>query len=174
VAGYNSFYLIDMKKTIVIAFALLTSFSCYSQAKKKSPIDGRIYTVTLTPEGEKKAEPVKDEISFALGKLKSNFMMGAGFQQTEYEYEVDTTSGSPVVKFTVEAKNNENQERFSWEGSIEGDNITGTAIIRKKGKIVHTYAITGTWKNKKKPKPQPKPAAAPPPVTDSTQTQTEQ
>jgi hypothetical protein len=162
-----------MKKTIVLGLTLLAGISGFSQKKAKSPVDGRIYTITLTPEGEKKAEPVKDEGSFALGKFKSTFMMQAGFPQTDYDYEVDSTSGTPVVKFTVEAKNEENQERFSWEGTLEGDKITGTAIIRKKGKIQHTYAITGTWKNKKKPKPQPKTPAAPAtPSPDSTNTGT--
>ncbi|MCW3070143.1 MAG: hypothetical protein JWO44_33 [Bacteroidetes bacterium] len=160
-----------MKKTIVIAFAMLAGISGFSQAKKvKSPIDGRIYTMTLTPEGEKKAEPVKDEGSFVLGKFKSTFLMQAGFTQSDYEYEVDSTSGAQVIKFTVEAKN-ENQERFSWDASIEGDKITGTAIIRKKGKIQHTYTISGTWKNKKKPKPQPKTPVAPATPPDSTKTE---
>lgn len=161
-----------MKKTIFVALLMAAGLSAFSQTKKKSPVDGRIYTITLTPEGEKKAEPVKDEISFALGKIKSPFMTTAGFAQADYEYEVDSTSVSGLVKFTVEAKNNENQERFSWEGNVEGDKITGTATIRKKGKVQRTYAITGNWKNKKKPKPQPKtlvgPAATPADSTTST------
>jgi hypothetical protein len=165
-----------MKKKLFVAFLVLAGLNGFAQAKKKSPIDGRIYTITLTPEGEKKADPVKDEISFALGKIKSPFMTTAGFAQADYEYEVDSTSGSGLVKFTVEAKNNENQERFSWEGNIEGDNITGKATIRKKGKVQRTYAITGNWKNKKKPKPQPKTPVAPaaPPADSTTISTTEQ
>lgn len=152
-----------MKKIGLFSLTLLLSAVGFAQAKKKSPLDGRIYTMTLTPEGEKKAEAMKDEASFALGKFKSTFLMQAGFNQTDYEYEADTTT--QMIKFTVEAKN-DLQERFSWEGSIEGDKITGTAIIRKKGKIQHTYAIAGTWKNKKKPKPQPK-TPLPPAVADT-------
>ena|SRR6218665_1742803 len=157
-----------MKKLVILSVALFMGASGFAQAKKKSPIDGRIYTMTLTPEGEKKADPVKDEGSFALNKFKSTFLLQAGFQQTEYEYEVDTTSGTQVVKLTVEAKNDDNQERFSWDAVIDGDAITGTAIIRKKGKIQHTYAITGTWKNKKKAKPAPKTAAPVKTEADST------
>lgn len=149
---------------------MLAGISGFAQKKVKSPIDGRIYTMTLTPEGEKKAEPVKDEGSFVQGKFKSTFLMQAGFMQTDYDYEVDSTSGSPVIKFTVEAKN-ENQERFSWDASLDGDKISGTATIRKKGKIQHTYAITGTWKNKKKPKPQPKTPAIPATPPDSSKTE---
>ena len=155
-----------MKKLVILSVALFIGATAFAQAKKKSPVDGRIYTITLTPEGEKKAEAIKDEGSFALNKFKSTFMVQAGFQQTDYEYEVDTTSGTTVVKFTVEAKKDDSQERFSWEGTLDGDAITGTAIIRKKGKIQHTYAVTGTWKNKKKPKPAPK-TAVKPAATDS-------
>jgi hypothetical protein len=90
----------------------------------------------------------------------------AGFQQTDYDYETDSTT--QTIKFTVEAKN-ELQERFSWDANLNDDKITGTAIIRKKGKIQHTYAITGTWKNKKKAKPQPKAAATP--ASDSVKAQ---
>ncbi|MCW3083877.1 MAG: hypothetical protein JWP12_1243 [Bacteroidetes bacterium] len=146
-----------MKKTLILALALFAGVAGFAQAKKKSPIDGRIYSMTLTPQGEKKAEPTKDEASLATNKFKSTFLLQAGFQPTDYEYEIDSTSGTPVIHFTVEAKN-ENQERFSWDATVDGDAITGTAIIRRKGKIEHTYAITGTWKNKKKPKPQAKPA----------------
>lgn len=147
-----------MKKTLILAFVLFIGTAGFAQPKKRSPIDGRIYTLTLTPQNERKAEPVKDEASFATGKFKSTFMQQASFQPTDYDYEVDSTSGTAVIKFTVEAKNDDSQERFSWDASISGDAITGTAIIRKKGKIQHTYDITGTWKNKKKPKPAPKAA----------------
>lgn len=162
-----------MKKLLILSIALFTGVTAFSQAKKKSPIDGRIYTITLTPQNEKKGETVKDEGSFALNKFKSTFGMQAGFQQTDYDYEVDTTSGTPVYKFTVEFKNDENQERFSWEAVLDGDAINGTAIIRKKGKVMHTYAVTGNWKNKKKPKPAPKAAPKEAAIPDSTATKTE-
>ncbi|MCX6295451.1 MAG: hypothetical protein NTX97_05200, partial [Bacteroidetes bacterium] len=141
----------------------------FAQAKKKGPIDGRVYTIKLIEEGKKKAEPVNDEIGFLpAGKFKSSFMLQAQFTQADFENEVDSTSGSAVYKITVEAKN-EDQGRFSWEGTIEGDNISGTATIRKKGKIIHTYTFTGTQKNKKKVKPAPKAVVAPvTPLVDST------
>lgn len=152
-----------MKKVVLLAVITVSSLNVFSQAKKKkSPLDGRIYAIVLTEDSEKKkAEPVKDDISFLPGgKFKSNYMLQAQFPQADYEYEVDSTSGN-AVKFTVEAKTAD-QGRFSWEGSIEGDNISGTAIIRKKGKIIHSYTFTGTHKNKKKVKPAPKPSATEP------------
>lgn len=160
-----------MRKTIIICFLALLSNAGFAQAKKKSPVDGKIFSITLTEQEKKKAEPQKDEVSFMTGKYKSSFMGLAGFaSQVDYEYEVDSTSGKPIVKFTVEAKNDESQERFSWEGSVDDDKITGTLTHRKKGKVIHTYDFSGTQKNKKKVKPQPKPAPAKP-ATDSTQTE---
>jgi hypothetical protein len=160
-----------MKKLVLVALITVSGFSAYAQPKKKSPVDGKIYSITLTEEGGKKKDPIKDDISFMPGgKFKSNYTQQAGFPaQVEYEYEVDSTSGAAVIKFTVEAKTDDN-ERFSWEGSVEGDNVSGTAIIRKKGKIVHTYAFTGTQKNKKKVKPAPKAAPKAAPAPDSTKT----
>lgn len=158
-----------MKKIVLISLVTTFSFSAYSQAKKKSPLGGRIYAITLVEEGKKKTEPIKDDVSFiAGGKFNTTFMVQAQFSQTDYEYEVDSTTTPTIIKFTVEAKNAGNG-RFSWEGSIDGDNISGTAIIRKKGKIIHSYTFTGTHKNKKKVKPAPK-VATPVVVLDSTKT----
>jgi hypothetical protein len=148
-----------LKQLALVSLISLSSMITLAQAKKKSPVDGRIYAIVLTEDNKKKTE-VKDDVSFLAGKFKSNFMVLEGFQQADYEYEVDTTSGKPVIKFTVESKTAD-QERFSWEGVIEGDNVTGTAIVRKKGKIVHSFTFTGTHKNKKKVKPAPKAVVAP-------------
>jgi hypothetical protein len=157
-----------MKKAIVLSVSLLVAVSSYAQKKQKSPVDGRIYAVTLTEQDKKKAEPQKDDLSFMAGKFKSNFMIQSGFVQVDYDYEVDSTASPVSIKFSAEAKNEGSQERFSWEGTIVDDKITGTAIMRKKGKIEHTYNFTGNWKNKKKPKPAPK-VTAPSIKPDSTQ-----
>lgn len=148
-----------LKKLSLLALLVIVGTTVFAQAKKKSPIDGRIYTLKLVEENKKKAETQMDEASFMAGKFKSNFMVNAMFQLADYEYEADSTSTPPTYKFTVESKNDD-QGRFSWEGTIEGDNVSGTAAIRKKGKIVHSYTFTGTWKNKKKVKPAPKAAPA--------------
>ena len=155
-----------MKKTALLTIIAVSSLTSFAQAKKKAPLSGRIYAVTLIEEGKKKSEPINDNMSFLVGeKFNTNFMLQAQFPQTDYLYEIDSTSGTPVCKFTVESKNAD-EGRFSWEGQVEGDNISGTALIRKKGKIIHSYNFTGTHKNKKKVKPAPKVIVAP--VSDST------
>ena len=160
-----------MKKIAFVLFISSFGLTSFAQAKKKSPVDGRIYAIMMTEEGKKKAEPFSDNMTFMpASKFKSNFMSQAQFPQAEYDYEVDSTTSPVSIKFSVESKNAD-EGRFSWEGSIEGDNISGTAIIRKKGKIIHTYTFTGTHKNKKKVKPAPKVVAAP--VADSTSTKTD-
>ena len=159
-----------LKRTVLISSALLLCVTVFAQSKKiKSPVEGKIFSITLTPQNEKKAEPIKDETSFAGDKQKSSFMMQAGFLVADLEYTVDSTSGKAIVNFTSESKN-ENQERFSWEGSVDDDTITGTVTIRKKGKIERSFTFTGVQKNKKKPKPQPKPAPTPATKGDSTKT----
>ena len=155
-----------MKKVITsLFFFVIAAFSAiFAQKKAKSPIDGRIYTIKMVEDNKKKAEPFMDEASFQLGKFKSNFMVTAQFAAVDYEFEADSTATPPTYKFTAESKNDA-QGRFSWEGAIDGDNISGTASIHKKGKVVHSYTFTGTWKNKKKARPAPK--VAPAPVSDS-------
>ncbi|MFL5762904.1 MAG: hypothetical protein ACJ77K_03110 [Bacteroidia bacterium] len=153
----------NFKKITLIALIALGTTSAFAQAekKKKSPFDGRIYSITLNEEkeGKKKPDPIKEDFSFQpVCKAKSTTLSNEGFMQTDYDYEVDSTTTPVTYKFTIEAKDNDNT-RFSWEGTLSGDNIEGTAILRKKGKIQHSYNFTGTWKNKKKAKPAPKPAA---------------
>ncbi len=160
-----------MKKLTLLLLLSAFTIAGFAQAKKKHPLSGRIYAVTLIEEGKKKSEPINDNVSFLAGeKFNTNFMFQAQFPQTDYQCETDSSSGSPVYKFTVESKNSD-EGRFSWEGSVEGDNISGTALIRKKGKIIHSYNFTGTHKNKKKVKPAPKAVVAP--VTDSTAIKTD-
>ena len=156
-------------RSIILSLTLLMSVTAFGQKKAKPPVEGRIYSVTLTEQNKKKAEPFKDEFSFIVNaKFKSAFMTNAGFNQTDYEFEVDSTASPMTIKFTVEAKN-DSEERFSWEGTFSDETAEGTAIIRKKGKVQHTYNFTGTWKNKKKPKPAPKAPVAPV-APDSTKT----
>ncbi len=147
------------KKLLLLMLIAISSNTLFAQAKKKSPIDGRIYSIKLLEENKKKAEPFMDDISFMAGKCKSNYMFNAKFMQADYQYETDSTAEVSTFKFTVES-NNDAQGRFSWEGTIEGDNISGTASIRKKGKIIHSYTFTGSQKNKKKVKPASKPSTA--------------
>ncbi|MBL7884725.1 MAG: hypothetical protein JNL69_11695 [Bacteroidia bacterium] len=160
-----------MKKKLILLFvAFIAANVSFAQgAKKKSPVDGKIFAITHTEQGKKKPEPIKDEVSFMTGKFKSMFASQAGFiGQPDYEYEIDSTSGKIIVKFTAEFKNNETQERFSLEGTVDDDKIEGTAIIRKKGKIESTFSFSGTQKNKKKARPAPAAKVAPI-ATDSTQ-----
>ncbi len=159
-----------MKKIALLLFVSTLTVAGFAQAKKKSPIDGRIYAITLTEEkeGKKKPEPINDDMTFVpVGKFKSNYMTQAQFPQSEYEFEVDSSATPVTIKFTVESKNAD-EGRFSWEGTIEGDNVTGMIYIRKKGKIIHTYNFKGTHKNKKKAKPTPKATPAPAATPDST------
>jgi hypothetical protein len=154
-----------LRKLIIIALVAVSSSAAFGQKKGKSPLDNRIYTIKTIEQNKKKAEAEMDEASFTAGKFKSNFMVNAQFQPAEYDYEVDSTTTPATIKFTVESKNDDNG-RYSWEGVIEGDNISGTSTIRKKGKVIHSYTFTGTWKNKKKAKPAPK--VAPVTAPDST------
>jgi hypothetical protein len=160
----------NFRKIAFVALIALSTTPAFAQAekKKKSPFDGRVYALSIQEEkeGKKKPDPLREDLTFVpVCKAKCQMMMEAGFAQVDYEYETDSTTTPVSYKFTIEAKDADNT-RFSWEGTISGDNIEGTAILRKKGKIQHSYNFTGTWKNKKKPKPAPKPAAGAP--ADST------
>ena len=149
------------KQLLILSVSLFLGANSFAQKRVKGPLDGRIYSITLTEEGKKKPEEIKDDVSLINGKLKSNFMTQASFLQTDYQFEIDSTEETPTIKFTAESKT-ESQQRFSWEGTVDGDDVTGTAVIHKKGKVVHSYSFTGTQKNKRKAKPAAKTASSQP------------
>jgi len=146
-----------MKKTIQVAAALMLLVSAgFAQAKKEKvppgPLDKKSYTIEITEDGKKKAEPEKDEIKFAAGKFQCTKLFQAeGYKATVYEATYDSSASPITISFTAEAEG-EKDVVFKWDGTITEDAIEGTAAILKKGKQKKSYTYSGNIKGKKQPK----------------------
>lgn len=142
---------------LAIAFVFhlsLLSGNLYAQKKEKDKeLDGKIFTIQLTEEGKKAGKEVEDEVSFKSNKFKSKVMFEKNkFGPGEYTVTVDSSNAeSRVVTFEAESKIG-SDELLTWEGTITGEEIEGTAVWTKKGKTKKEYSFTGTLKQKQKKK----------------------
>ena len=137
---------------LLAAMLFLSTEHTFSQAQKKAKdkvLVNKIYTVEFAETtGKKVGEKYNDEISFKSEKLNSKFMTTTNhFPAASYTVEVDSSSTPHTITFTSESKNTDGED-IKWEGTIAGDEVDGTAIISKKGKVKREYAYAGILKVK--------------------------
>lgn len=145
-----------MKNTLLYLFAAAIAFfyadkGLYAQKKVKDKVlVNKVFVVELTETtGKKVGKMVTEELSFKGDKLNSKTMTSVNhFPPALYTVTVDSSSTPPDVTFISEGKNPDGED-VKWEGIVTGDEIEGTAVISKKGKVKKEYAYTGTLKEKK-------------------------
>lgn len=139
---------------VVMVISLLWS-SAYAQRRPKDRIlDRKVFLVTMELQVEKerqKEEPFEEQLSFRSNKMTSRQMRMSdkgGFQMGEYVIsETQELMGEEVYHFQAINKNSKAMS-LKWEGKVFGNQIEGTAIVSKKGKIKETYAFSGSLKQK--------------------------
>ncbi len=115
---------------------------------------GKIFTIEITATGKKAGDPQNDEISFKADKFTSNLMKKESkFMPAAYIATNDPSNAAgAVINFESELKNAD-EESLKWTGTINGDDIEGTAVLlNKKGKVKKEYSFTGSKKGLKKKK----------------------
>ena len=97
-------------------------------------LDGRSYLVELTDTN--KNEATKDELIFKDGTFFSTECEKHGF--TPAPYESKSKAGVVMFKSTLTSVK---EGKTEWEGSVNGDEITGTMFWSKEGQdpIIYTY-----------------------------------
>lgn len=132
----------------------LSSSAAFAQKKEKKEkiIDNQTYTVTLTEEASKKpTKPLPDELSFKGEKLKSKalnekYKFGSG----NFTAVIDSSNiEEPIITFEAEMKGETDDDVLNWKGTINGEDIEGTATWNKRGKVKKEYSFSGTLKKKK-------------------------
>ena len=139
-----------MRKLFLALFLISLSFSLKAQTQLKGPLDAKTFTVQVTKVGKKKPLDT-DELKFNLGKFKSKLFTDWGFTKaTKYEATViDSTTTPPQnYTFTVETTN-DIKEVMTWEGTITGEDVDGTAeIVNAKGEKKYSFTFEGKLKGK--------------------------
>lgn len=131
-------------------FLILT---CSAQGPSKGPLDGKKFIAEITENGKKKPwEP--DDLSFNAGKFKCPLFadQGWGFSKPgKYAITgIDSTSteGIKVYSWVVDLVN-EQEEKLSWSGTVNAEDIEGTIeFVNKKGQTKKTFTFAGKLKKK--------------------------
>jgi uncharacterized protein YxeA len=140
-----------MKKHLIIFLIAVLPLSLLAQTPQKGPLDKKTFIIDITKEGKKKPmDP--DEIKFDAAKFKSKTFADWGFTKA-MPYKITsidstTTPGVKIYSFTVETIN-DIKEVMTWEGTIKGEDIDGTAeLVSAKGEHKYSYTYTGKLKGK--------------------------
>lgn len=143
------------KIVTVVVFIALFALPALAQRRPKDKIlDRKVFVVTMELQVEKerkKEEPFEEQLTFKSNKMTSLLMRrpdNGGFQMGEYVVnKKEEVMGENIYHFQAINKNAKAMS-LKWEGKVLGDQIEGTAIVSKKGKIKEEYVFTGELKKK--------------------------
>ncbi len=108
-------------------------------ASADDSLDGRSFSVELTETN--KSEATKDELIFKDGTFFSTECEKHGF--TPAPYESKSKAGAVLFKSALTSGN---EGKTEWEGSVTGDEISGTMFWSKDGQDPIIYTYKGTIK----------------------------
>ncbi|PCJ00162.1 MAG: hypothetical protein COB15_03240 [Flavobacteriales bacterium] len=125
---------------VLIAFIATTSFA-------QNTLDGKTFEIKIV-EKKRMGDPkkMKGVILFEKGKVGGSISDDNGYSPAKYSTDSKDGLVSTFVNFTAEAKGK--KDILSWEGIINGDEIEGTAIRKRKGEIRTIFEFKGTLKEK--------------------------
>ena len=136
------------KITCILALSFLAARPVLAQKKEKDKeLDKKVMLIEITEEGKKKSSP--DELSFANNKMKSKMFDEKKFKADAYTVTVDSSSGEKTITFDATLKN-DSEEELVWNGTLKENDVEGTAVLSKKGKVKKNYSFTGSLKQKGK------------------------
>jgi hypothetical protein len=139
-----------MKKFLLILLTSALPFALMAQAPQKGPLDKKTFIIEMFKDGKKKAmDP--DELKFDAAKFKSKSFVDWGFTKAA-PYKItsidSTDAAAKAYSWTAETIN-DIKEVMTWEGTIKGEDIDGTAVlVNAKGETKYNYTFTGKLKGK--------------------------
>jgi hypothetical protein len=144
-----------MKKNKIFGFIctaiMLFAGSSFAQ-KSTKPLDGLNYEIKITVEAQAKpTKPLADDITFKNNKLKSKVLAEKyAFKAGEYTATIDESNAEEVVTtFDAFMFGETPEDVLTWHGTVTGEDIEGSAIWTKKGKVKKSFAFVGILKKKK-------------------------
>jgi hypothetical protein len=137
---------------ICVAIMIVAGPSFAQKNKSDKPLDGLNYEVKITVEAQAKpTKPMAEELSFKNNKLKSKAIADKySFKSGEYTATIDESNAEEVVTtFDAFMFGETPEDVLTWHGTVTGEDIEGSAIWTKKGKVKKSFAFVGTLKKKK-------------------------
>ena len=137
---------------ICAALMFVVGQSFAQKNKVDKPLDGFNYDVKLTVEAQAKpTKPMVDELTFKGNKLKSKALAEKyNFKAGEFTATVDSSNAEEIVTtFDAVMKGETPDDVLTWHGTVNGEDIEGSTVWTKKGKIKKSFAFVGLQKKKK-------------------------
>ena len=133
-----------MRIILTILATIIITPNCVAQ-KEKAILDGQSFTIDIVEKNKiGKDDKMSDVISFKAGKVYTKFSRNNGYPDAEYT----TTSKDGMITLIISFKGQTKGKKhlMNWEGIVNGEEIEGTAIVKKKGAIRTIYEFKGTQK----------------------------
>jgi len=137
---------------ICVALICVAGSSFAQKNKSEKPLDGLNFDVKITVEAQAKpTKPMEEILSFKSNKLKSKALAEKyKFKAGEYTATIDESNPEePVITFDAAMFGETPEDVLTWHGTVTGEDIEGTAIWTKKGKVKKSFAFVGIQKKKK-------------------------
>lgn len=131
--------------TISILIFLSTAVSLAQKRPKDRYLDRQDFVVTILDISDRKRvdEPVEDDqLHFRSNRMYSDHFQKTGFLRGAYAVKKEAFSGEEVLQFEAINKNSKGWS-LKWEGTVFADQIEGTAIISKNGKVKQSFSFSG-------------------------------
>ena len=128
--------------TALLFIAILTTTSFAQNA-----LDGKTFDVEII-EKKRIGDPkkMKGIIIFEKGKMGGTISHENGYSPAEYSTESKDGLVATFINFTAKAIGK--KDALNWEGVINGNEIEGTAIRKRKGEIRTIFEFKGALKVK--------------------------
>ena len=131
-----------MRTILILLISIGFTTNSFAQ-KEKAILDGQSFKIDIVEKGRiGKDDKMTDIITFKDGKVSTKFSKDNAFTDAEYTTTSKDGMVSVVITFKGQAKGK--KDIMNWEGIINGDDIEGTAIVKRKGAIRTIYEFTGT------------------------------
>jgi hypothetical protein len=111
-----------------------------TKTKGTSSLEGKIYYIK-THDVNQPGKDVNDTLSFKNGKLISAGCLPYGFKTASYK--VSNQNGTLYFTSTCFS---DKEGKITWNGAVEGKNISGKYLWHKEGQNDINYVFTGTQK----------------------------
>lgn len=136
--------------SVLVTF-LATHYSIAQSRAKDRILDKKQFTISLHLKDDKReTEPINDQLNFRSNKAWSNHLQSlsnGGFLRGDYAIlSKEELLGEYVYHFQIINKNAKGMS-LKWDGRYFGDQVEGTAIISKKGKVKEEYTFSGSLKD---------------------------
>ena len=134
-----------MKNLKYTTLFVLSLFFTTTQLLAQGALDKQVFNISIV-EKNRMGDPkkLKGDISFNDGKIDASIIRENDFSKADYTTTEKSGMVTKIITFKGESEGK--KDIIEWEGTVNGDEIEGTATRKRKGTIRTIYEFKGTLK----------------------------